>query len=78
MFFFFFTVECLTFETEAKYAYRFPLSRLQYNNNGVLRLKFSVKSDKDVYVALSSRNAEADDMYEIMIGGSRNTKCVRS
>ncbi|XP_035689566.1 collagen alpha-1(IV) chain-like [Branchiostoma floridae] len=50
------------------YHYQWRLSELPGSP-----FKFSVKARNDAHIGLSHRNGDSDPMYEILIGGSRNT-----
>ncbi|XP_033105774.1 uncharacterized protein LOC117108037 [Anneissia japonica] len=64
---------CLLFETDTQYRYRYTLPRIP---QGVNVITFRVKARNDVHIALSPENNDVDEEYEIVIGGWRNTKSV--
>ncbi|XP_066284945.1 uncharacterized protein [Branchiostoma lanceolatum] len=62
---------CEYYETDTQYRYRWNLPPLT-----VSRFTFEVQANNDAHVALSSQNQDLDAMYEIVLGGWRNTQSV--
>ena len=69
--FIFFFLDCTVYTTDRVYWYRYQFDELTNN-----RIEFDVKASSDVHISLSSSNANQDHMYEIVLGGWRNSKSV--
>ncbi|XP_071945702.1 von Willebrand factor-like [Antedon mediterranea] len=63
--------DCFTDTTDTTYRYRYNLPEIQ---SDVTLLEFEVRAYSDVYISLSSAKSDVDPMYEIVIGGTNDTR----
>ncbi|XP_038075886.1 uncharacterized protein LOC119743535 [Patiria miniata] len=64
---------CHIFETSG-YVYNYKFAALPRSTDGGVLVRFAVRVDYDVHIALTGQNADSLKMYEIIIGGWTDTK----